>query len=35
VVGKLLTTVQSHAIGWVHDWVRVIAAPHLTIDKVE
>jgi hypothetical protein len=35
VVGKRLLPVQSHAIEWARDWVRVIAALHHTIDKVE
>jgi len=33
VVGKRLSPLQSHAIEWVHDWVRVIAALHHAIDK--
>ena len=35
VVGKRLPPLQSHAIEWVRDWVRVIAALHHAIDKVE
>jgi hypothetical protein len=35
VVGKRLPPLQSHAFEWVHDWVRVIAALHHAIDKVE
>jgi len=35
VLGKLLPPLQSHALEWVHDWVRVIAALHHAIDKVE
>jgi hypothetical protein len=34
-VGKRLPPLQSHAFEWVHDWVRVIAAQHHAIDKVE
>jgi len=33
VVGKRLSPLQSHAIEWVRDWVRVIAALHHAIDK--
>jgi hypothetical protein len=35
VVGKRLPPLQSHAFEWVRDWVRVIAALHHAIDKVE
>jgi len=35
VVGKRLPPLQSHAIERVRDWVRVIAALHHAIDKVE
>jgi hypothetical protein len=35
VVGKRLPPLQSHAIEWARDWVRVIAALHHAIDKVE
>ena len=35
VVGKLLPPLQSHAIEWARDWVRVIVALHHAIDKVE
>jgi len=35
VVGKRLPRLQSHAFEWVRDWVRVIAALHHAIDKVE
>jgi len=35
VVGKRLPPLQSHAIEWARGWVRVIAALHHTIDKVE
>jgi hypothetical protein len=34
-VGKWLPPLQSHAIEWARDWVRVIAALHHAIDKVE
>jgi len=35
VVGKWLPPLQSHAFRWLRDWVRVIAALHHVIDKVE
>ena len=35
VVRKRLPPLQSHAFEWVRDWVRVIAALHHAIDKVE
>jgi hypothetical protein len=35
VVGKRLPPLQSHALEWVHDWVRVIAALHHAIDMAE
>jgi hypothetical protein len=35
VVGKRVPPLQSHAFEWVRDWVRVIAALHHAIDKVE
>jgi hypothetical protein len=35
VVGKRLPPLQSHAFESVRDWVRVIAALHHAIDKVE
>jgi len=35
VVGKRLPPLQSHAFEWARDWVRVIAALHHAIDKVE
>jgi hypothetical protein len=35
VVGKRLPPLQCHAFEWVRDWVRVIAALHHAIDKVE
>jgi hypothetical protein len=35
VVGKRLPTLQSYAFEWVRDWIRVIAARHHAIDKVE
>jgi hypothetical protein len=35
VVGKRLPPLKSHAFEWVRDWVRVIAALHHAIDKVE
>jgi len=35
VVGKRLPPLQSHAIEWVRDWVRVIVALHHAIGKVE
>jgi len=35
VVGKRLPPLHSHAFEWVRDWVRVIAALHHAIDKVE
>jgi len=35
VVGKRLPPLQSHAIECARDWVRVIAALHHAIDKVE
>ena len=35
MVGKRLPPLQSHAFEWVCDWVRVIAALHHAIDKVE
>jgi hypothetical protein len=35
VVGKRLPPLQSHAFEWVRDLVRVIAALHHAIDKVE
>jgi len=34
-VGKRLPPLQSQAFEWVRDWVRVIAALHHAIDKVE
>ena len=34
-MGKRLPPLQSHAFEWVRDWVRVIAALHHAIDKVE
>ena len=35
MVGKRLPPLQSHAFEWARDWVRVIAALHHAIDKVE
>ena len=35
VVGKRLPPLQSHATEWARNWVRVIAALHHAIDKVE
>ena len=35
VVGKRLPPVSSHAFEWVRGWVRVIAALHHAINKVE
>jgi len=35
VVGKWHPALQSHAFEWVRDWVRVVAALHHAIDKVE
>ena len=35
VVGKGLPPLQRHASEWVRDWVRVIAALHHAIEKVE
>jgi len=35
VVGKRIPLLQSHAFEWVRDWVRVIAALHHPIDKVD
>jgi hypothetical protein len=34
-VGKRLPPLQSHAFEWVREWVRVVAALHHPIDKVE
>ena len=35
MVGKRLPPLHSHAFEWVRDWVRVIAALHYAIDKIE
>jgi hypothetical protein len=35
VVGKRLPALQSHAIEWTHEWVRVVVALHLAIDEDE
>ena len=35
MVGKRLPPLQSHAFEWVRDWVRVIAALHHAIEKVQ
>jgi len=35
VVGNRLPPLQSDAIEWARDWVRVIAALHHAINKVE
>jgi hypothetical protein len=35
VAGKRRPPLQSHAFGWVRDCLRVIAAVHHAIDKVE
>ena len=35
MVGKRLPPLQSHAFEWARDWVRVIAALHHAIDRVE
>jgi hypothetical protein len=35
VVGQLLPPLQSHAFEWARDWLRVFAALHHAIDKVE
>jgi len=35
VVGKRVPPLQSHEFEWVRDWVRVTAALHHAIDKVE
>jgi len=35
VVGKWLPPLQCHPFEWVWDWVRVIAALHHAMDKVE
>ena len=35
MVGKRPPPLHSHAIEWARDWVRVIAALHHAIGKVE
>ena len=35
MVGKQLPQLKSHAFEWERDWVRVLAALHQAIDKIE